>query len=280
MNPQSDPTSASTETSPARDGTCPEPGSDSGSDAWFDDDRFWEVLEPIFFGPRRLGATPEQTDQMLALLDTPAGGAILDLCCGSGRFSLELAARGFAVTGVDRTSRYLDHARQEARGRGLEIEWIQEDMRRFERVEAFDAVINMFTSFGYFEDAADDRRVAANAYRSLRPGGRILLELMGREVIARHYRARDWYRNEDGSLLLQERELSGDWSWIKDRWIVLRGEEREEFCFGHRLYTGTELAALLCSVGFTGARVFGSLAGAPYDQDAGRLVVVAEKPGR
>ncbi len=244
---------------------------------WFENESFWLALAPIFFGERRLAITPEQTDQLLALLEIEPGASVLDLCCGPGRHSVELARRGYRVTGVDRQRDYVARARERAAAENLAVEFIVEDMRRFVRPGAFDAVINMFTSFGYFADPDDDRLVLERAFASLKPGGRILLELIGRESLARVFRERDWDQEEDGTILLQERRLAPDWGWIDNRWILIRDGRCEEFRFGHRLYTGTELEALLRGCGFTGVRVLGSLAGAPYDHQAGRLVVHARK---
>jgi len=79
-------------------------------------------------------------------------GALLDLCCGPGRFTIPLALKGFNVTGVDRTIFLLDHAREYAARELAKVEWVESDMRRFSRPDSFDLVINMYTSFGYFDD--------------------------------------------------------------------------------------------------------------------------------
>ncbi|NIT57732.1 MAG: methyltransferase domain-containing protein, partial [Aliifodinibius sp.] len=115
-------------------------------------------------------------------LGIEASSPILDLGCGIGRHTLELAHRGFTVTGVDRTQTYLNKAREKARIGGLEVEFVQADMRSFRRTGAFEAVINLFSSFGYFENPEEDRRVVENVYDSLKPGGRFLVEMMGKEV--------------------------------------------------------------------------------------------------
>jgi SAM-dependent methyltransferase len=209
---------------------------------------------------------------------------VLDMPCGPGRHSLELARRGFRVTGVDRTVAYLDTARQKAAAEGLDgvaqVEWIKADMRDFRLPERFDAAINLFTSFGYFEDPAEDRQVAANFFASLRPGGRLLMDMMGKEVLARVFREQDWEEEEDGTLFLEERKITRNWGWIENRWIAIRGERRVEFRLGHRLYSAVELTALLTEVGFIDLSVYGSLAGDPYDHTARRLVVLAHKPER
>ncbi len=151
-------------------------------------------------------------------------------------------------------------------------------MRNFCRPEAFDAAINLFTSFGYFEDPAEDRQVIANFFASLKPSGRLLMDMAGKEVLARVFRERDWQEEEDGTLFLEERRITRNWGWIENRWIAIRGERRVEFQLGHRLYSAVELTALLADVGFIDLSVYGSLAGAPYDHTAHRLVVLARKP--
>jgi 2-polyprenyl-3-methyl-5-hydroxy-6-metoxy-1,4-benzoquinol methylase len=158
---------------------------------WFEDDRFWETMAPHMFGPQRIEGTPTEVDQVLDLLEVESGAHILDLACGPGRHTLELARRGFRVTGVDRTAAYLERAREQAAEEELEIEFVQADMREFRRPDAFDAAVNLFTSFGFFEHAADDLQVVRNLYDSLKPGGRLLMEMSGKEVLARMFRERD-----------------------------------------------------------------------------------------
>src|SRR5204863_7756432 len=133
-----------------------------------------------------------EVDQLTKLLDLDSPAKVLDLCCGLGRHSLELARRGFDVTGVDRTGVYLRRAQKQADSEGLKIEFVQEDMRQFCRPEAFDLTLNLFTSFGYFESPAEDRRVLVNVHKSLQPGGRLVMDMMGKEIIARVFRERDW----------------------------------------------------------------------------------------
>ena len=102
------------------------------------------------------------------------------------------------------------------------------------------------------------------------------MEMAGKEIVARIFRPRDWHE-ENGVIWLEERSISQDWSWIDNRWILLRGAKRDEFRVSHRLYSGAELVALLRDCGFHDIRTYGNLAGAPYDHTAERLVVVARK---
>jgi SAM-dependent methyltransferase len=239
---------------------------------------FWETVP--MFPQELLDVAPQQVEAVLALADVRPGAAVLDMPCGVGRHSLELARRGCAVTGVDRTAAYLIIAAENASAQGLELELVQADMRQFVRTESYDLAINLFTSFGYFEDQADDRRVADNLFRSLKPGGILVMEMMGKEVLARIFSPRDWKELPDGTLYLQERTIARDWSWIENRWILLRPDgRRHEYLVNHRLYDGAGLKALLQAVGFSEVELYGSLTGDPYDTQAQRLVVMACKSG-
>ncbi len=245
---------------------------------WYENEAFWEDIAPVLFTQERLRQAGAEVEQILTLLDVSEGAAVLDLGCGSGRHSHEFAKRGFRVTGVDRTARYLDMARGKASEQGLEIEWVQADMREFVRENAFDVAVSLLTSFGYFADPADDRRTLENVLSSLAPRGRFIMDLMGKEVLARAYRQRDWHEEPDGTLLLEERSLTEDWSRIEARWIVLKGEQRREHRFVLRLYCAAELKAMFYNAGFSEVSVYGSLTGTRYDHEAERLILVARKP--
>jgi SAM-dependent methyltransferase len=244
--------------------------------SWYEDDSFWEIWEAHLFGPERIEAAREQMDKVTSLLEVKPEAKILDLCCGVGRHSLELARRGFRVTGVDRTRRYLDRAIAQAEQEKLNVEFVREDMRGFIRENSFDYVLNMFTSFGYFEDPEDDRKVMANVFRSLRSGGKFIIDTHGKETLARKFRESDW-NERDGVIALHERRVSQNWSWMWNRWIMLRGNERIENEISHRLYAATELIALMTDCGFSRADAYGSLDGSPYDHTAQRLIVLGRK---
>lgn len=248
----------------------------AGQEPWYDNDEFWRVWESVMFNPRRLAATPQEVEQVVTLMGLTPGAHVLDLCCGIGRHTLELARCGFRVIGVDRTVYYLDKAREAARKTGLDVEFVQEDMRRFVRPAAFDAVLSLFTSFGYFEEPDDDRRVVSNMHASLKPGGRFLIDVRGKESLARDFRERDW-RVEGDAIILEERKLTENWGRIENRWILFKEGKRYENRLSTRLYSASELETLLKSCGFASVDVYGDLIGAPYDQNARRLVVVGEK---
>jgi SAM-dependent methyltransferase len=246
---------------------------------WHEDDTFWETFGPEMFTPKRWEEIPAKADELIALSGMQPGARVLDLCCGPGRFSLELARRGFKVTGVDRTRAYLEEARQRTEAENLAIEFVQNDMRQFCRFEGFDVTINLFTSFGYFEDQEDDRQVVANIFCSLKPGGILVLDVAGKEVIARIFCERNW-EEHDGVIFLQERKIRRDWSWIENRWVMFKDDKRFDYTLSHRLYSAAELTKLLTECGFDEVKIYGDLAGSPYDHQAKRLLAVARKSER
>lgn len=246
--------------------------------AWYENDTFWSGAGPLMFTPERWEAAARDVEQLIELTGISSGAAVLDLPCGPGRHSLEFARRGCRVTGVDRTASYLDEARQKAATEKLAVDWVAADMREFCRPAAYDVALNLYSSFGYFADPADDRRVVENFLASLKPGGRLVLEVKGKECLARVFQPMRAERLPDGRVFLQEGVLSDDWSWIETRWSVLDGARRTDYELGNRLYSAAELKQLLAHVGFVQPRAFASFTGAPYDHTATRLVVVAEKP--
>jgi SAM-dependent methyltransferase len=244
-------------------------------DSWHSQNAFWETFEPLLFNQQRLASAPEQVQKIEKLLEIKPGARVLDLPCGNGRHSLELSERGFDVIGVDRTEQYIETARAKAEKRKLSAKFIVGDMREYCSPNSFDVILNLFGSFGYFEDT-DNRKVAENMYTSLRPGGQSLIETMGKEILARDFQERDWSEQGD-TLVLSEKKITPHWERVETRWIVIRDAERFEHHVSIRSYSAIELSSLLSDCGFYEVQVYGSLDGAEYDRDAQRLVVVGRK---
>ncbi len=246
--------------------------------AWHDDDQFWETWAPYLFSNERVRNATWETDYIVGLLEIPNGARVLDLCCGTGRHSIELARRGYSVTGVDRTHAYLERARTQAIAEGLKIEFVNCDVRSLNLSMSFDAAINMFTSFGYFDSEDDDLKVLRNVYAALRKSGCILIETEGKEVMARDFREREWWWHEDGSIGLQERKVSRMWDRMETRWILIRDRRIIwEGTVSSRIYSAVEFRRLIEMAGFSQVNIYGGLDGAPYDQYARGMIVVAVK---
>src|SRR5512132_403912 len=125
---------------------------------WFADETFWAETYPFEFPGPVIDAGVAQVEKALTLSGI-AGGEALDLGCGPGRHAIPLARRGFQVTAVDLSPFHLAKARERAEMAQVAVEFVQSDMRAFVRADAFDLAVSFFTSFGYFEDPADDLRV-------------------------------------------------------------------------------------------------------------------------
>jgi len=245
---------------------------------WFDDDALWRETFSYVFAEKRVALAPEVIDKALQLTKL-RGKSALDLGCGTGRFSIALAERGFSVTGVDRTKYLLDKARAKARSMHVTVEWLQEDMRDFVRREAYDFILNMFSSFGYFDDRAEDAQVLANILESLRPGGVFLIDIMGKEILAKIFQPSSAQSLPDGSVLVEQRTVFDDWSRILNEWTVIRNARARKFTFQLNIYSGQELRHEMERAGFVDVKLYGNLDGGPYGPEATRLVAVGRKPG-
>ena len=223
-----------------------------------------------------MAAAAEQVTQILTLTEFD-GSRILDLCCGPGRHSAEFARRGFRVTGVDLSPHLITHARSRAAGLGVSVEWVLADMRNFQRADTFELACNLSTSFGYFEDEDDNLKVIQNVYQSLVTGGVFLIELAGKEILARRWQNAFCSDFDDGSILIQRSWITDDWCAVDNEWIVVRENISRRFRYKHHLYSGKELKDLLLRAGFTQVRLYGSFDGDPYALDAVRLIAVARK---
>jgi len=243
---------------------------------WFKDDTFWLEMYSYIFSDERLDAADDEVEKALALIHF-RGKSVLDLCCGPGRHSIALAKRGFIVTGVDSTSFLLEKAREKARTENLEIEWILEDMRTFVRPATYDLVLNMLTSFGYFENKEDDLQVLRNIYTSLKASGICLLDMVGKELIAKDFQPTISHSQPDGSTIIKRLQITDDWTRLHNEWIYLKNDKVTEFKFDQTIYSGQELKDRLFRVGFSSVKLFGNLNGEEYGLNGYRLIAVAVK---
>jgi SAM-dependent methyltransferase len=223
-------------------------------------------------------ATAAEVDLLVAALDLEPGARVLDLACGHGRHSVELARRGFAVTGVDLSAPSLGLAAAGAAGAGVDVRFERADMRRIGFEAEFDAVVNMFTAFGYFEDA-DNRLVLDRVAAALAPGGAFLMEIVNPVSVFARFEARGWHGLSDGTLVLEERVYDARRGRFETCWTFVRGGERRERRFSHRAYTAPELAAMTAAAGLEVEQLWGGLDGSALEMGSRRIVELARKPG-
>jgi len=150
-------------------------------------------------------------------------------------------------------------------------------MRRFKRPATFHLACNLFTSFGYFEREEDNLRVLDNVRESLRDGGALVMDMVGRERVERVGMEPRQTRFADGAVLIQQPHVNADWSRMDNHWTLVKAGQSRSYRFEHHLYSGQGLQRRLEGCGFTDVRLYGDLAGSPYTPEAPRLVAVARK---
>lgn len=248
---------------------------------WFRDPAFWEVMRPFTFPEARLDAAAREVASLLALLESSGtamrpGARVLDLPCGPGRHAVELARRGYEVTGYDLMPRHVEQARTRAADAGVHARFEVADMYACPlEPGAYDVVLNLFTSIGYSEHEADDMALVRRVHDALRPGGVFVIDTKGKEVLARAFESRR-YHELDGWVVHETVRVVDAWRRVVVTLTFLRDGEERTASFAHRIFGASDLARLLEAAGFDVA-FHGALDGRPYDQDALRLIAVATK---
>lgn len=228
-----------------------------------------------YFGDALDERAEAEAELIWRLLALRPGMEVLDLACGHGRIAGPLAARGCRVTGLDAAPVFLDRARRDAAARGVEVSYVEGDMRELPwTTERFDRVVNWFTAFGYFDDDGD-RRVLAEVNRVLRPGGRFALELNNRDRIIRDFRPES-VTEHDGDLVIERRVLEPLSGRCRTERIIVRDGAVRRIPYSVRLFPFTELRDWLLGAGFAEVTGYGD-DGGPLETESRRMIVLARR---
>jgi len=245
--------------------------------ALFDLDAVFEVDDYLFAYGDEL--TDERSEREVALivkllaLDSPT--KILDLACGFGRHTNHLAALGHSVTGMDYMPGFLDLARQQADRMGVQVNYIQGDMRQVDFREEFDRVVLLFTSFGYFEDN-ENEQVIWNMARALKPGGWLMLDTLNRDTVLKDLHPADVIE-KDGGLLINRLSFDPLTGRFHNQRILIRDGIRKEKPYAVRLYNATEVCVLLDRAGLVDYQLLGEDS-QPLSAHSRRMMILARKP--
>ena len=220
--------------------------------------------------------TRGEADSIEKALELKPGARVLDAPCGAGRHSIELASRGYGVTGVDLSGEFLQAAREASTARRLAVAWEHRDMRDLPWEAAFDGAYCFGNSFAYFDDAGNERFLEGVS-RALKPGARFVLETGSTaESLMPNLEKRAWYEM-GGMILLASRiydpfrgRLDVEYSFLQDGVLDRRPAS-------YRIYTCLEVLRLFEAAGFSGMEALGSLEGAPFQLGSRCLYVVAKK---
>jgi SAM-dependent methyltransferase len=215
-----------------------------------------------------------QTDRLWRLLALEGGVDVLDVPCGHGRIANRLAARGACVTGLDADPVFLERARADAAARGVQVDYLRGDMRRLPWEERFDLALNWFTSFGYFDDEGN-RAWLREARKTLRPRGRLAMDLWNRDAFARNWQPVTM-SERDGDLQIDRHALDLLTGRAETDRFIVRGGRVRAVHFSVRFFSFTELRDLLFDAGFSSVDVTGP-EGEALDLHVRRMVVVATR---
>jgi ubiquinone/menaquinone biosynthesis C-methylase UbiE len=251
----------------------PAVGSEFPRQEAFDDDYLYFYEELL---------TPERTaaevELVWKLLELEPGLDLLDLACGHGRIANPLAERGVRVTGLDATPRFLELAREDTARRGVDVEYVEGDMRSLPSswTERFDRVLIWFTSFGYFGDD-ENRHVLAEAYRVLKPGGLLAVEMNNMLRLLQVY-ADEVVTERGDDRMIDRHRFDIQTSRSLDERTIIRGGKQRTFEFSVRMFTPAELRDWFLVAGFREAIAYGD-DGEPLtaEHEGRRMTVVGRK---
>jgi SAM-dependent methyltransferase len=201
-------------------------------------------------------ATQAEAEFVIDAMSLQPGAQVLDLGCGYGRHAMELAARGYHVVGLDLSTPLLIRGGEEAQRRGLQINFVRGDMRELDFEAQFDGAYCLFSTFGYFDDETNKKTVA-NIARALKPGGRVLIEILNRDYVIADLPTRVWWEG-DGCVVLEEVELNYFSSRIQvNRSVVFDDGRQLEQEISVRAYSLHEVGKLMHAAGFRVLEVSG-----------------------
>ena len=219
-----------------------------------------------------------QVDFVIEKLALQPGARVLDLCCGQGRHLLDLMKRGYDVVGVDLSEYMLAKCREAAENEGLKPNLIQADMREISFESEFDAVVNLFTSFGYLEDDDEDQKVLDAVSRALKPGGRFIMDIHNRDAFMTRFLDRSWSENSRGDITLEDRQFDPMTGRNTAREITIFADgRRSERTNTVRFFAFTEIAKMLAQAGLKVRTVFGDWEGSEFTRTSRGMLIVAEK---
>ena len=244
---------------------------------WFENESFWQNFGPVMFDSQRWAEAPGIAESVIKIAGLTKGSSVLDAGCGPGRISVELAAKGLDVTGVDIIQSELDAAKDSADAEGVKLDLINCDLRSFKSQKKFDCAINLYTSFGYCDTIEEDFQILKNIADSLRDNGFFILECTSRETAILYFTDGEWFERS-GLTVLTQFSVKGAWEGLRSKWTIInRDGQRIEHEFVQRLYSAIELKRMMIRAGFNSVEIYGNYDFSPYNEHAKTMVIVAKK---
>ena len=203
------------------------------------------------------------------------GMRVLDTACGMGRIAHILARMGMKVTGVDLVDSYVRRGRRSAKRDGLDIHFLRADMREIKFEREFDAVINWFTSFGYFSDE-DNLAFLKKAHAALKPGGKLLIETINKSALLKKQAPKS--EETLGKVHVEHMHVfDRATSRMHDTWTLIKGKRSERHRISVKVFNGTEMRAILRKAGFRDVTLHGRPPQRRFSRHSWRMIAVATR---
>ncbi|MGB9597851.1 MAG: class I SAM-dependent methyltransferase [Candidatus Poribacteria bacterium] len=218
----------------------------------------------------------EELDFICDVLNLDEESIILDLCCGQGRHTNGLAESGYFVIGLDSSRELLNIAQKYSYENTF---FIEGDMRNIPlKKNSCDAVINMFTSFGFFDDEKNLKVLKGVSY-ILKRKGRFLLDYWNPYAVPQLDNVKNWWWIDEKTLSLAEASYDFPSGRLQDKRTIIDFKKGSihKSVRDIRFYTLPELDSMLKSVGMRIIETFGDIDGRSYDADSRRLITLSEK---
>ena len=245
--------------------------------AWYEN-FFDEWYLKYWIQPITQERTQREVDAIVRFLELKSDSAVLDLCCGQGRHSLELARRGYNVVGLDLSETLLEASRQCAKEEGFDVEFIQGDMREIAFEKKFDGIFNFYTAFGYFERDEDNQAVLDAVGGALKPQGRFLLDYPCLETRMAGWKDQEFFEYEDGTVMLHEMIHDIFNQTIENKVLyITKDNRRHRTGFTLRHYYGRELQQCFEKAGMKVLGAYGNTEGEPLTNKDIRVLILGEK---
>ena len=245
---------------------------------WFESENFWTQYAPIMFDDARWAEAPTVAQYVKDIAGLGEGDKILDAGCGLHRISVELAALGLDVTGVDIIQSELDAARESAEAEGVPLTLINHDLRSFQAREQFDCAINLYTSFGYCATIEEDMKILKNIADSVKTGGTFIMECTSRETAIMYFTAGEEFERA-GYKVVTHFEVVGAWEGLRSQWTLypLESKQAIDHTFIQRLYPATFLRDKLIDFGYSKVNIYGDFDKSPYNEHARTMLIIGKK---
>jgi SAM-dependent methyltransferase len=237
---------------------------------WFDSDNYLKV-----YSHRDETEAERLVNLIVNNTNFVSGSKVLDMACGSGRHSIIFASKGYEVTAIDLSKNLIATAEANAKEQNVNIEFVNSDILEFNSNKKFDLTVNLFTSFGYFDDDEDNFKIIQKAFDLLTDRGMFVIDYFNKNYLLNNLIPTTVF-SDNGARITQNRFINGN--RIQKNITIENNGKIDEFYESVRLYNYDEMLSFLKRAGFKIMKKFGDYEGNDFEEDSSqRLIIFAKK---